>query len=105
MASSPAAGQSSAELNGEIVRQGDIVRKLKEQKATKEEINNAVKLLLSLKSDYKKLTNTDWKPGCTPPSTPPSKGPVQSDLNAKIAAQGDRVCIEFNLMDIFPKVT
>ncbi|XP_018579674.1 bifunctional glutamate/proline--tRNA ligase [Anoplophora glabripennis] len=88
-----AAGQSPAELNAAIIRQGDIVRKLKEQKAAKEEIEKAVKSLLALKTDYKKLTDTDWKPGCTPPTAPPSNGPVQdaNGLSAKIAAQGEKV--------------
>lgn len=86
-------------MNAEIIKQGDIVRKLKEQKAAKEEIDKAVKSLLSIKADYKKVTNTDWKPGCTPPSASPSNGPVQNtnDLNTKIAAQGEKVCTKFNL--------
>lgn len=72
------------------------MRKLKEQKSAKEEIDKAVKILLSLKANYKKITNTDWKPGCTPPD---ANGPVEnaSDLSAKIAAQGDKVCVRFNL--------
>ncbi|KAJ8925847.1 hypothetical protein NQ315_009699 [Exocentrus adspersus] len=82
---------SAAALNDVINKQGDAVRKLKEQKASKDEIDKAVKVLLALKADYKKLTNTDWKPGCTPPSA--QNGPVGStdDLNAQITAQGDTV--------------
>lgn len=91
--------RSPADLNAEIIKQGDIVRKLKEQKGAKEEIEKAVKTLLSFKADYKKLTNTDWKPGCTPPSAAPPSGPAADvgDLNTKITAQGEKVCTTLDL--------
>ncbi|CAG9813214.1 unnamed protein product [Phaedon cochleariae] len=84
-----ASHETASEINAEIIKQGDIVRKLKEQKAAKGDIDVAVKKLLALKTDYKKLTNTDWKPGCVPSSA----GSVQDGgvLNEKIAAQGDKV--------------
>lgn len=54
---------SSSQLDNEIMKQGDVVRNLKTQKAAKTDIDIAVKSLLSLKTQYKELTNTEWKPG------------------------------------------
>ena len=49
-----------------------------------------MKTLLSLKADYKTATGQEWKPGTVPQQTSaPSTG--SSDLNNKIAAQGDKV--------------
>ena len=70
------------------------MRNLKSQKAAKSEVDNAVKILLTLKTDYKKITNTDWKPGCVPPAeTPasPNATDVDDDLNAKLSSQADKV--------------
>ncbi|XP_074027414.1 glutamyl-prolyl-tRNA synthetase isoform X2 [Leptinotarsa decemlineata] len=78
--------KSLLQVNSEIIQQGDIVRKLKEQKASKIEIENAVKILLSLKADYKNLSNEDWKPGCIPQDSGDS-----NDLSSRIAIQGDKV--------------
>ncbi|XP_044264891.1 bifunctional glutamate/proline--tRNA ligase [Tribolium madens] len=80
--------KSAADINAEIIKQGDIVRNLKAQKASKEEIDIAVKALLTLKADYKIITKTDWKPGCVPPTISVSD---TSDLDAKISAQGDKI--------------
>lgn len=90
--------KSASDINAAIIKQGDIVRDLKAQKADKAQIDTAVKALLALKVDYKNLTQTDWKPGCVPPSAinTPTTIPVlnssgDDDLNAQIAAQGDKV--------------
>ncbi|XP_063957953.1 bifunctional glutamate/proline--tRNA ligase-like isoform X2 [Lytechinus pictus] len=79
-----------------ITAQGDQVRKLKSDKADKEEIDAAVKVLLALKADYKKLTGKDYKPGAAPavkkeaaPAAP--GGPEVEAIVAKITAQGDQV--------------
>merc|ERR1719367_1997033 len=82
------------DLNAAIAAQGDIVRKLKVDKAAKPDIDEAVKKLLSLKADYKAATGQDWKPGAAPvkaASPPASSGSSASDLNAAITAQGDIV--------------
>lgn len=42
------------------------MRNLKAQKAAKNEIDGVVKVLLSLKGEYKTITGADWKPGCVP---------------------------------------
>ncbi|KAG5332324.1 SYEP ligase, partial [Acromyrmex heyeri] len=49
-------------ISEEIKKQGDKVRNLKSSKAEKSIIDQEVKVLLSLKSDYKSLTGQDWKP-------------------------------------------
>ena len=41
---------------------GDLIRKLKSEKASKEEIGNEVQVLLKLKELYKNKTGQDWKP-------------------------------------------
>merc|ERR1719445_260427 len=54
---------SSSDLNAAITAQGDVVRKLKADKAAKPDVDEAVKKLLALKTDYKTATGQDWKPG------------------------------------------
>ena len=91
-----AAGNAGDALNDKVTAQGDLVRKLKGEKADKAVIDAAVKTLLALKADYKTATGKDWKPGAhkssggTAPASAPA-GDAGSDLNAKIAAQGDIV--------------
>ncbi len=85
----------ASELNEKIVKQGDVVRNLKSQKAAKLDVDAAVKLLLELKADYKKATGQDWKPGAAPKQADPPKPAQQSsnasEINEKIVTQGDLV--------------
>ena len=96
-AAAPAAsaGGSAGDVNNAIVAQGDLVRKLKADKAPKPEIDGAVKKLLALKADYKAATGQDWKPDAAPPATkaspPPASGGSAADINTAITAQGDIV--------------
>ncbi|XP_030303643.1 bifunctional glutamate/proline--tRNA ligase isoform X3 [Calypte anna] len=92
----------SKALYDKVAEQGEVVRKLKAEKAPKDEIDEAVKLLLSLKADYKQKTGQDYKPGHPPvaqgalpqalttvqsgPDTPEAKA-----LFSKVALQGDEV--------------
>ncbi|XP_052661269.1 bifunctional glutamate/proline--tRNA ligase isoform X6 [Harpia harpyja] len=92
----------SKALYDKVAEQGEVVRKLKAEKAPKDEIDEAVKLLLSLKADYKEKTGEDYKPGHpavsqgalpqasntvpTGPDTPEAKA-----LFSKVALQGDEV--------------
>uniref|UniRef100_A0A663M0U0 Bifunctional glutamate/proline--tRNA ligase n=1 Tax=Athene cunicularia TaxID=194338 RepID=A0A663M0U0_ATHCN len=92
----------SKALYDKVAEQGEVVRKLKAEKAPKDEIDEAVKLLLSLKADYKGKTGQDYKPGHPPvapgalpqasntvpsgPDTPEAKA-----LFSKVALQGDEV--------------
>lgn len=99
---SPAPSASdSNQINEQIVKQGNLVRDLKEKKAGKPEVEAAVKQLLSLKADYKKATGKDWTPGAVTTSvavttpvaiktivTPPSN---VAQINDKIVKQGDLV--------------
>ncbi|XP_066172314.1 bifunctional glutamate/proline--tRNA ligase isoform X2 [Sylvia atricapilla] len=60
----------SKALYDKVAEQGEVVRKLKAEKASKEQIDEAVKILLSLKAEYKQKTGQEYKPG-NPPSAPP----------------------------------
>ncbi|XP_075269137.1 bifunctional glutamate/proline--tRNA ligase isoform X4 [Opisthocomus hoazin] len=92
----------SKALYNKVAEQGEVVRKLKAEKAPKDEIDEAVKLLLSLKADYKEKTGQDYKPGHPPvaqgalpqaSNTLPS-GPDTTEAKAlfsKVALQGDEV--------------
>ncbi|XP_074025069.1 bifunctional glutamate/proline--tRNA ligase isoform X2 [Numenius arquata] len=92
----------SKALYDKVAEQGEVVRKLKAEKAPKDEIDEAVKLLLSLKADYKEKTGQDYKPGHPPlaPSALPQmsntvpSGPDTPDAKAlfsKVALKGDEV--------------
>nr|XP_009922490.1 PREDICTED: bifunctional glutamate/proline--tRNA ligase isoform X1 [Haliaeetus albicilla] len=89
-------------LYDNVAEQGEVVRRLKAEKAPKDEIDEAVKLLLSLKADYKEKTGEDYKPGHpavsqgalpqasnTVPSGPDT--PEAKALFSKVALQGDEV--------------
>ena len=56
----------AGDIGAAVAAQGDLVRKLKADKAAKPEIDEAVKKLLVLKADYKSATGSDWKPGAAP---------------------------------------
>ncbi|XP_056342211.1 bifunctional glutamate/proline--tRNA ligase isoform X3 [Oenanthe melanoleuca] len=92
----------SKALYDKVAEQGEVVRKLKAEKASKEEIGAAVEVLLSLKAEYKRQTGQEYKPGnppvvfvpaqCSPVPTPPSPCPVDSKaLYSKVAQQGEVV--------------
>merc|ERR1719278_987861 len=92
-APAPAAGSSSpGDLNKAIGAQGDIVRKLKADKAAKPEIEAAVQKLLALKADFKAATGQDWKPGMSVPAAPAAaSGGSGAERSAAIKEQGDIV--------------
>ncbi|XP_046711864.1 bifunctional glutamate/proline--tRNA ligase isoform X1 [Silurus meridionalis] len=79
-----------------VAEQGEVVRKLKAEKAPKDKIDAAVKELLALKVEFKQITGQEYKPGMAPPSAATTQ-PVQSsgsspaDLYAQVAAQGEVV--------------
>ncbi|XP_064565221.1 bifunctional glutamate/proline--tRNA ligase isoform X5 [Zonotrichia leucophrys gambelii] len=92
----------SKALYDKVAEQGEVVRKLKAEKASKDQIDQAVKLLLSLKADYKEKTGQEYKPGQplaaqgtlpqtsnTLPSGPDT--PEAKALFSKVALQGDEV--------------
>ena len=85
----PAAG---GDLSAVVAAQGDLVRKLKTEKAAKPEVDEAVKKLLALKAEYKAATGSDWKPGAAPAAAAATSAPAAGgDLGAVVAAQGDLV--------------
>ncbi|XP_059324329.1 bifunctional glutamate/proline--tRNA ligase isoform X2 [Ammospiza nelsoni] len=92
----------SKALYDKVAEQGEVVRKLKAEKASKDEIGAAVEVLLSLKAEYKRQTGQEYKPGsppvafvppqCSPVPTPPSPCPVDNKaLYSRVAQQGDVV--------------
>ena len=96
-ASTASAGSNGDQLNAEIAAQGDKVRQLKTDKADKPTVDAAVAKLLELKAAYKAATGKDWKPGQAAPAAKPvaasaaTAGSNGDQLNAEIAAQGDKV--------------
>ena len=86
---------NGAELNSKLEAQGELVRKLKSEKAAKPDINTAVNALLKLKADFKTTTGQDWKQGMTLPDSSAASTDAGSncsgDLDGRIRAQGDLV--------------
>ena len=56
---------------------GDLIRKLKGEKAPKDKIQPEVNVLLKLKGFYKSKTGQDWKPDSAPPSKPAESKPAK----------------------------
>uniref|UniRef100_A0A8C6XWL9 Glutamyl-prolyl-tRNA synthetase 1 n=1 Tax=Naja naja TaxID=35670 RepID=A0A8C6XWL9_NAJNA len=83
----------SKTLYDNVAEQGEVVRKLKAEKAPKDHIDAAVKVLLALKAEYKQKTGQDYKPG-HPPAAPLPSSSFQIDekaLYSKVAEQGEVV--------------
>nr|XP_060610232.1 bifunctional glutamate/proline--tRNA ligase isoform X7 [Anolis sagrei ordinatus] len=90
-------------LYDSVAEQGEVVRKLKAEKASKDKVDEAVKLLLSLKAEYKEKTGQDYKPGQPPvsqalslnqPRSTANCGPDTAEAKAlfnKVALQGEEV--------------
>ncbi|XP_023648738.1 bifunctional glutamate/proline--tRNA ligase [Paramormyrops kingsleyae] len=75
-----------------VTQQGEVVRKLKAEKAPKEKIDAAVKQLLTLKEEFKKLTGQEYKPGTAPPSPAPGNTSLDAvGLYHRVAEQGETV--------------
>ncbi|XP_049755579.1 tryptophan--tRNA ligase, cytoplasmic [Elephas maximus indicus] len=69
---------STMELFNSIAAQGELVRALKAKKASKDEVDAAVELLLSLKASYKTAVGEDYKADC-PPGNPAPGGDCGPD--------------------------
>ncbi|KAH0622690.1 hypothetical protein JD844_025203 [Phrynosoma platyrhinos] len=94
---------ASKVLYDNVAEQGEVVRKLKAERATKDQIDAAVKMLLALKAEYKQKTGQEYKPGNPPrsllPSSFPSASPssmsqcplISQALYCKVAEQGELV--------------
>ncbi|XP_054718343.1 bifunctional glutamate/proline--tRNA ligase-like [Uloborus diversus] len=90
----------SMNLDKQIKEQGNIVRKLKSEKAEKSLIDSSVQKLLKLKAEFKDVSGIDWKPDLKLDgsieksdslSSDSNKTIVNADINAKIKEQGDLV--------------
>lgn len=98
----PTASDSTS-LYNRVAQQGELVRKLKSEKATKDKVEEAVKALLSLKVEYKEKTGQEYKPGQPPASAAvvkPAKAQengsqsseeADEELFNKVVKQGDEV--------------
>uniref|UniRef100_A0A8C7N3P1 Bifunctional glutamate/proline--tRNA ligase n=1 Tax=Oncorhynchus kisutch TaxID=8019 RepID=A0A8C7N3P1_ONCKI len=80
-----------------VTQQGDLVRKLKTEKAPKDQMDAAIKHLLSLKAEYKQVTGQDYKPGMALATSPApvqaSPAPISSvkALFSQVSHQGELV--------------
>lgn len=71
-------------LSKQIQVQGDKIRTLKANKATKDVLDPEVKLLLQLKADYKSATGQEWKPA----NEVPEKKQKEQGEKTKAAEKG-----------------
>merc|ERR1712192_152810 len=58
----PALSGAAKELDAKVAAAGEKVRALNTAKAEKAEVDEAVKVLLALKADFKAAAGFDWKP-------------------------------------------
>ncbi|XP_044059668.1 bifunctional glutamate/proline--tRNA ligase isoform X2 [Siniperca chuatsi] len=97
-APSPAISSSPSGLYERVAQQGEVVRKLKSEKAPKDQVDAAVKQLLALKAEYKQATGQEYKPGAAPVQkapapvqNSPSPAPAPTGLYERVAEQGEVV--------------
>uniref|UniRef100_G3U148 Bifunctional glutamate/proline--tRNA ligase n=1 Tax=Loxodonta africana TaxID=9785 RepID=G3U148_LOXAF len=100
---SPGSVLDGKSLYDEVAAQGEVVRKLKAEKAPKAKVNEAVECLLSLKAQYKEKTGKEYIPGQPSSSQNSDPGPTRSSepsgpetpeakvLFDKVASQGEAV--------------
>ncbi|XP_070760876.1 bifunctional glutamate/proline--tRNA ligase isoform X1 [Enoplosus armatus] len=99
---SPSPAPAATGLYEKVAEQGEVVRKLKVEKASKDQVDAAVKQLLALKAEYKQQTGKDYKPGLqapgspaqtqsSPSSTQSSSSPQTQKLFSQVAQQGELV--------------
>ncbi|CAJ1048504.1 bifunctional glutamate/proline--tRNA ligase isoform X1 [Xyrichtys novacula] len=97
--SSSSASSSSASpgLYERVAQQGEVVRKLKSEKAPKDQVDAAVKQLLAFKAEYKQITGQEYKPGAAPaqkgpsPASASAPAPASGGLYEKVTGQGEVV--------------
>ncbi|XP_068433011.1 bifunctional glutamate/proline--tRNA ligase isoform X1 [Clinocottus analis] len=95
---SPSSAPASTGLYEKVSEQGEVVRKLKVEKASKDQVEAAVKQLLALKAEYKQTTGQEYKPGAAPVQkvqapvqNSPSSAPAATGLYEKVSEQGEVV--------------
>ena len=82
-------------LEMKISSVGDLIRKLKAEKASKEAIDAEVKVLLRLKELFKKKTGQDWKPSSQ--AKPDSK--KKKEPSPVKSAGDDQSQVELNISE------
>ncbi|XP_066236395.1 bifunctional glutamate/proline--tRNA ligase [Saccopteryx leptura] len=99
----PVSTAGTKALYDEVAAQGELVRKLKAEKAPKAKVTEAVECLLALKAQYKESTGKEYVPGQPPLPPAPDPSPTRSSgpggpetpeakvLFDKVAAQGEIV--------------
>lgn len=65
-------GSDVDSIDQQIREQGDLIRKLKSDKADKKQIDEQVQILLKLKAQFKEVSGKDWKPPADSKSAPRS---------------------------------
>ncbi|XP_070694452.1 bifunctional glutamate/proline--tRNA ligase isoform X2 [Pempheris klunzingeri] len=92
---SPSPAPAASGLYERVAEQGEVVRKLKASKASKDEVDAAVKQLLAVKAEYKQQTGQDYKPGLQVPASPAqtqsTSSPETQKLFSEVAQQGELV--------------
>ncbi|XP_031435623.1 bifunctional glutamate/proline--tRNA ligase isoform X1 [Clupea harengus] len=83
--SGPAPASTSCPF-ARVAQQGELVRKLKTEKASKDQVDAAVKELLSLKAEFKQITGQDYKPGMAPPTAAPAPAPAPASVSTSGAS-------------------
>lgn len=82
---------SALKLSSEIQKQGDKIRLLKSKKTEKNIIDEEVKKLLTLKSDYKIATGQDWKSSTLKTNVIHKNENSVDKISKNIQEQGDKV--------------
>uniref|UniRef100_A0A4W6G1R0 Bifunctional glutamate/proline--tRNA ligase n=1 Tax=Lates calcarifer TaxID=8187 RepID=A0A4W6G1R0_LATCA len=82
---------SSSDLYERVAQQGEVVRKLKSEKAPKDQVDAAVKQLLALKAEYKQQTGQEYKPGLQAPASPASTKSISSSTQSSSSPQAQEL--------------
>uniref|UniRef100_A0AAX7UZC3 Glutamyl-tRNA synthetase n=1 Tax=Astatotilapia calliptera TaxID=8154 RepID=A0AAX7UZC3_ASTCA len=89
-APAPVQNGSTNDLYEKVAEQGELVRKLKAEKAPKDQVDAAVKQLLALKAEYKQNTGKDYKPGLQAPATPDKNRKEKENKSEKQGGGGKK---------------
>jgi len=81
---------AALELDTKIVKAGEEVRRLKGEKLDKAAVDDAVKILLGLKGEYKSATGKDWKPAGAAAEPKKEKGKENKQPKAEAGEAGEK---------------
>ncbi|XP_068586506.1 bifunctional glutamate/proline--tRNA ligase isoform X2 [Cebidichthys violaceus] len=88
---SPSSAPAATGLYEKVSEQGEVVRKLKVEKASKDQVDAAVKQLLALKAEYKQQTGQDYKPGLQAPGSQAQTQSSSPSTKSSSPAQGEEL--------------